>query len=50
MSILDIARATLKEIPMAVVLRERLSSALDQFGEKIGVKLDRRKSNFQRRP
>jgi hypothetical protein len=50
MSIFDIARDTLKEIPMADVLRERLSSALDQFGEKIGVRLDRRESNFQRRP
>ena len=33
MSILDIARDTLKEIPMADVLRERLSLALDQFAE-----------------
>jgi hypothetical protein len=49
MSIFDIARDTLKEVPMADLLRERLSSALDQFGE-IGVGLDRRESNFQRRP
>ncbi len=33
MSIIDIARDTLKEIPMADVLRERLSLALDQFAE-----------------
>jgi hypothetical protein len=37
---------------MVDLLRERLSSALDQFAEKIeiGVRLDRRESNFQRRP
>jgi hypothetical protein len=52
MSLFDIDRDTLEKIPMVDLLRERLSSALDQFGEKIeiGVRLDRRESNFQRRP
>ncbi|MBP7824925.1 MAG: hypothetical protein KA236_00005 [Verrucomicrobia bacterium] len=30
MSLIDVARDTLKEIPMAAILRERLSLALDQ--------------------
>ena len=33
MSLIDIARDTLKEIPMADVLRERLSLALDQSAD-----------------
>ena len=33
MSLLEVARDTLKEIPMADILRERLSLALDQFAE-----------------
>lgn len=33
MSLLEVARDTLKEIPMADILRERLSLALDQLGD-----------------
>ena len=35
MSLIDLARDTLKEIPMADILRERLSLALDQFAESV---------------
>jgi hypothetical protein len=42
MGLIDVARDTLKEIPMADILRERLSLALDQFAES-----ERQKSTLQ---
>jgi hypothetical protein len=43
MGLIDVARDTLKEIPMADILRERLSLALDQFSA-----LERQVSELQR--